>query len=60
VSAERVLAAMTSGDLVTSETGVVGRVDELYRSIWGTGLRARVCDTDGRVHHFAIEALRAA
>jgi hypothetical protein len=51
--------ALRTGSLV--RRGVVtGRVDELYRSVWGEGLRARVCDDRGRVWHFAPEDLEMA
>lgn len=38
--------------------GITGRVDELYRSVWDGVLRVRVCDDQGRVHHFPAEDVR--
>lgn len=47
------LRAMWTGRPVRSSSGVVGRLDECYRSVYGNGMRVRVCDKQGRVHHFA-------
>lgn len=46
------LRAMWTGASVQSSSGVVGRLDECYRSVYGGGMRVRVCDKQGRVHHF--------
>ena len=51
-----VFEALRTGSLV--HRGVIsGRVDELYRSVWGKGLRVRLCDEHGRVWHFAPEEI---
>jgi hypothetical protein len=52
-----IVHAMMNDDRVTCN-GVTGRVDELYRSIWDGVLKVRVCDDQGRVHHFPAQDVR--
>ena len=54
----RLLEAMLSSYPVVASDGVEGRLDELYRSVVGEGLRARVCDHHGRVHHYDVDHLK--
>lgn len=54
----RLLEAMMSGYPVVASDGVEGRLDELYKSVADDGLRARICDQHGRVHHYDVEHLK--
>jgi len=54
----RLLEAMLAGYPVVASDGIEGRLDELYRSVFDDRLRGRICDRDGRVHHYHADDLR--
>jgi hypothetical protein len=53
-----IVNAMLHDIRVISDTGVTGRADELYRSVWDGVLKVRICDDQGRVHHFPADRVR--
>lgn len=51
------LLAMLDRYMVISDDFIEGYVDEIYRSIHDGRIRARICDWQGRVHHYHVDQL---